>query len=259
MQVIRGNVYDYPKYYDILFAADWKEEYRFLEACFRKHAQRPVRRLFEPACGTGRLLVKFAQSGYETSGNDLNPRAVDYCNARLRRHGLPETAFVADMAAFRLRRKVDAAFNTINSFRHLTDPAQAESHLRSMAAALGEGGLYVLGFHLTPPGRPSCDEELWSARRGNVTVNSRMWTVRLDRRRREERVRMSFDVQMPSKRLRLEDEFPFRTYSAAQFQGLLAVVEELELVATYDFNYRIDEPVRISRTTEDVIYVLRKR
>ena len=175
MEEIHASLYDYPKYYDLLFGSDWKAEFDFLGACFEQHARRPVRRLFEPACGTGRLMVKFASAGYEVSGNDLNSKAVAYCNARLQRLGFPPSASVGDMADFRLRRKVDAAFSTINSFRHLATERAAEDHLRCVAGALGKGGLYVLGFHLTPTREPTCDEESWSARRGNLAVCSRMW------------------------------------------------------------------------------------
>ena len=92
-------------------------------------ARRPVRRVFEPACGSERLLIRFAESGFEVSGNDLNRVAVEYCNARFARKGFPAAAVLGDMANFRLSRKVDAAFNTINSFRHLLSEELAESHL----------------------------------------------------------------------------------------------------------------------------------
>ena len=65
METIEESLYDYPKYYDLLFGSDWKAEFDFLGSCFQKHAKRPVRRLFEPACGTGRLLVKLADAGFE--------------------------------------------------------------------------------------------------------------------------------------------------------------------------------------------------
>lgn len=259
METIRGNVYDYPKYYDVLFGADWKAEYDFLLACFDKHAQCKVRRLFEPACGTGRLLVKFAQAGYEVAGNDLNPKAVEYCNRRLARHGFPRTALVGDMADFRLARQVDAAFNTINSFRHLQTEAEAEGHLRCVADALAKGGIYVLGLHLTPLRKPLCDSEEWSARRGHLVVNSRMWTIDVDRRRRKERVGFQFDIYTPTRQLRLDDELLFRTYTAAQFRELLARVEKLEWVETYDFAYRIGDPIQVDTGTEDAVFVLRKR
>ncbi len=258
MDVIRAHIYDYPKYYDLLFGSDWKAEFDFLQAVFGRHALRPVRRVFEPACGTGRLLVKLAQAGYEVAGNDLNRRAIDYCNARLARRGVPAAATVGDMADFRLRRRVDAAFNTISSFRHLATEKQAEAHLRAVGCALAPGGIYVLGIHLTPPGRRDCDEESWSARRGSLGVISHMWSIHVDRRRRQQRVGMTLDVYTPTRVFRLEDEILFRTYTDRQFLRLLGRVDELELVETYDFAYNVDRPIVLDHRTEDVVFVLRR-
>jgi len=259
METISAHIYDYPKYYDLLFGSDWRAEFGFLRACFDRHAQRKVRRLFEPACGTGRLLFQFARAGYEASGNDLNGKAVEFCNVRLVRHGFPPAAVVGDMADFRLKRKVDAAFNTINSFRHLAGEKEAASHLRCVAAALAKGGIYVLGLHLTPTVAPANDRESWSARRGHLVVNSQMWSIEVDRRRRRERVGFTFDVYTPKRQFRLHEELLFRTYTAAQFSRLLARVPELELVAAYDFTYRIDEPICVDGSTEDAVFVLRRR
>jgi len=259
MDVVRGSLYEHPKYYDLLFNADWKAERDFLLGCFKKHARRTVRRVFEPACGTGRLLVRLAHAGYEVAGNDLSPRAVAFCNARLVRHGFAPTARVGDMADFRLGRKVDAAMNTVSSFRHLPSERAAESHLRSVARALGRGGLYVLGFHLTPFGPAACAEEAWTARRGHLTVASRMWSVHLDRRRRRETFSMTLDIYTPTRQFRLVDEMLLRTYTADQFRRLLGRVDQFELVETYDFHYDLDQPIHVTRRTEDVVYVLRKR
>src|SRR5580698_8205490 len=139
METISGHLYDYPKYYDLIFGSDWAAEFKFLKACFAKYAKRPVKRLFEPACSTGRLVIQFAKAGYEISGNDLNEKAIQYCNARLKRAGYPESAFVGDMADFKLKKKVDAAFNMINTFRHLPTAKAAESHFRCVAEALNKG------------------------------------------------------------------------------------------------------------------------
>ncbi len=259
MKVVKADIYDYPKYYDVLFGSDWRAEFDFLQACFAKHARRPVHRLFEPACGTGRLLIKLAQAGYEVSGNDLNAKAVDYCNARLARGGFPPSAVVGDMADFRAGRKQDAAFNTINSFRHLPSERRAEGHLKCMAYALAKGGIYLLGFHLTPAGPPTCERENWSARRGHLAIHSDMQSLAVDRKRRTETVRFTFDIYTPKRQFRLEDQFVFRTYTAGQFRRLLAKVPELELVETYDFAYDAGQPVTVDGRTEDVVYVLRKR
>jgi SAM-dependent methyltransferase len=258
MQTIRGNVYDYPKYYDVLFGADWRAEHNFMLACFRRHARCKVKRLFEPACGTGRLLIKFAQAGYDVAGIDLNGKAVAYCNARLMRYGFAPTATVGDMAAFRLPRKVDAAFNTINSFRHLESEAKAESHLRCVSRALTKGGIYVLGLHLTPLSVQRCTEESWFAQRGRLLINSHMESIRVDRQRRQELVTLKFDVATPKHRFRVKDEFVFRTYTAEQFGQLLGRVGDLEPIETYDFNYDVETPIPVTRRSEDVVYVLQK-
>ncbi|MEX1096881.1 MAG: class I SAM-dependent methyltransferase [Planctomycetales bacterium] len=259
IETVRGHIYDFPKYYDLVFGSDWKAEFDFLRACFDRFAQRTVRRVFEPACGTGRLLIKLAQAGCEVAGNDLNPKAVAFCNSRLARHGFEPSAVVGDMADFRLPRKVDAAFNTINSFRHLPDERSAESHLRCVARALGSGGLYVLGLHLTPTVGDRIEQEEWSARRGNLAVVSSMWSDWIDLKRRREHVGMSFDVHTPTRRFRIEDDMTYRTYTARQMRALLRRVPEFELAETFDFAYDLDAPIQIGAETEDVLFVLRKR
>jgi len=256
--IIHGKIYDYPTYYDIIFAADWRKEIQFLEAAFEEHISGPVKRLFEPACGTGRLLIKLAEAGYEVSGNDLNPQAVEFCNKRFARRGFEPAAVEADMADFRLPRKVDAAFNLINSFRHLPNEQAATSHLQCVARALRKGGVYFLGLHLTPVSQRVCDDERYSARRGNVSVKSRLWTKSIDSKKRIEMVGMTLDVTTPKKKLKLVDEMPFRMYTWRQFRQLLARVPELELLECYDFDLDINAPIEVDNNSEDVIFALRK-
>lgn len=257
-EFVEGHLYDFPKYYDLVFGSDWKAEFDFLEDCFEKHTPRVVRRVFEPACGTGRLLIKLAQAGYTVAGNDLNPHAVEFCNARFVRNGLPAPAVVGDMADFRVPRTFDAAFNMINSFRHLPTEQAAESHLRCVAEALGKGGLYLLGLHLTPTRGERVEDEAWSASRGSLTVNSYMWSKSLDLKARNELVGMTFDVYTPTQHRRIEDEMNYRTYTATQMRRLLQRVPQLTVVETYDFTYDIDEPIRMTPETEDVVFVLQK-
>ena len=85
MKITKASIYDYPTYYDLVFGSDTASELRFLDACFDRFVDRKVKRAFEPACGTGRLMYRLGQKGFEVSGIDLNEKAVDYCNARLER------------------------------------------------------------------------------------------------------------------------------------------------------------------------------
>lgn len=258
MDTIAGHLYDFPKYYDLIFGSDWRAEYKFLLACFEQWARRPVQRIFEPGCGTGRLMIKLAQAGYDISGLDLNPKAVAYCNQRLERHGFAATAFVGDMADFKLKRKVDACFNMINTFRHLPTEQAALNHLRCIADGLNKGGLYALGLHLIPQTMQQCTEESWSATKGQLSVVSRLWSIGADLKKREERIGMTYDVYTPLRQFRIQDETIFRTYTAKQMQALFDATPALKLVETYDFRYDIEWPIEITADTEDVVYVLQK-
>jgi SAM-dependent methyltransferase len=252
------NLYDYPRYYDLVFGSDWKAEFDFLRRVFDKFGGGRVRRVFEPACGTGRLLFRLALAGYQASGLDLNPRAVEYCNQRLTKHRKPAAVFVGDMADFELPKPVDAAFNMINSFRHLLTEEQARDHLRCIAAALRPGGIYALGLHLTPTEGTPLEEERWSARRGHLGINTYLKTFDLDLRKRTERCQMRMDVYTPRQNFQIVDELVFRTYTRKQLSRLLSSVPELELAAVFDFTYRISEPIEIGDDTQDVVLVLRK-
>lgn len=256
---VNADLYDYPKYYDVIFGTDWKAEFDFLLACFDTYSHRKVKRVFEPACGTGRLLIKLAQAGYMVAGNDLNPKAVDYCNQRFKRHGLKPAATVGDMSDFTVKKPYDAGFNMINSVRHLPTEVHARRHLECMAKAIAPGGLYLLGLHLIPTRGPRMEDEAWSARRGHLQVNSYMWSKSIDLKKRREVLGMAFDVYTPTNTIRIEDEMIYRTYTAQQIGTLIKSVPQWSVAAVHDFHYDINIPVEIDPRTEDIVLVLRRQ
>ncbi len=255
---LEGAIYDYPKYYDLIFGSDCLAEMNFLQECFHLFADREVTNLFEPACGTGRLMIRFAKLGFKVSGLDLNEKAIDFCNRRLERNGFKPTGFVGDMCEFSLAQPADAAFNTINSFRHLEAAQQAGNHLSAMADAIAPGGLYVLGLHLSPTGGATIEEESWSASRGSLTVNTDMWLVDRDLSKRYETYKMKYEVITPSRYEILEDQFNFRTYSSDQILELIASEPRWEIAEIYDFAYDVESPIELDETTEDIVFVLRR-
>ncbi len=124
---------------------------------------------------------------------------------------------------------------------------------------LVKGGLYLLGLHLTPTEGPRMDGESWTARRGQVVVESRMWTKELDLKGRNEKLGIRFDVTTPTRSFSIEDEMNYRTYTARQMERLLTKTDVFEVVATHDFLYQLDDPIEVDETTEDVVYVLRRK
>lgn len=256
--IIEGGLYDYPQYYDLVFGSDWKAEFDFLNRVFAKFGRKDTRRLFEPACGTGRLMYRLGKAGYKVSGVDLNEKAVAFCNQRLQKHNIKGEAFVGDMADFSLSQKVDAAFNTINSFRHLDSQQAALNHLACVYAALKKGGVYVLGLHLTPTLGMPVTEESWSAGKGHLQVNTHLSKLAHDYENRSEIYSMTVDVHTPKRSFRIAEEIPFRTYTAAQFADLVAQSADWKVAETYDFSYDLSQPIEVNETAEDVVFILKK-
>lgn len=260
MQKTKASIYDFPTYYDLVFGSDTAAEMQFLEKCFQRFVEGKVRRVFEPACGTGRLIYRMGRLGLEVGGIDLNEKAIKYCNRRLERMKLKGRAMVGDMTDFAVKRPYDAAFNTINSFRHLQTEAGARGHLEAMSRAVRPGGIYALGLHLTPTRGETTDHESWSARRGQLSINTYMWPIEKDPKKRLEKFGIRFDVYKPTEMLRIEDALELRSYTARQFQQLLASVASVwEISEWYDFSYEADKPIKVGPTTEDVVVILKRK
>jgi SAM-dependent methyltransferase len=258
-RILRANCYDYPQYYDIAFQAYTQREADFIEAACRKYCPFDVRRLLEPACGTGRLITALAARGYQVTGFDLSQAALSYVRRQLTRRALHAETFEAEMSDFRLGQPVDAAYCTISTFRHLLTEEAARGHLECIANSLREGGIYVLGVHLLPLGVDKEDPECWTERRGQTNVTVTLRVLRVDSGRQIEDLEVCMLVRRGSKEVCLRHEFQFRTYTARQFQRLLDSVPSLELCDVYDFRYDIQQPLALNDEMVYIVAVLRRR
>jgi SAM-dependent methyltransferase len=250
--------YDCPRLYDLAFRSETRPEADFIEAACRKYCSFPVRRLLEPACGSGRLVAELAARGYRMTGFDQSAPALRYLRRRLARRGLRAKVFQADMADFFVARPADAAYNTFDSFRHLLSERSARRHLECVADSLRPGGIYILGFHLLPPDASLECTERWTERHRKTQVTVTLRVLEADRRKRMEQVRISILARYGGTLTRLRDEFPLRLYTAAQVRKLLASVPALELCDVFDFWYEIDHPLRLDNEIADAVFVLRK-
>jgi SAM-dependent methyltransferase len=257
--ILVANCYDYPQYYDVAFQAYTQREADFIEAACRKYCPFEVRRLLEPACGSGRLLTELAARGYRLTGFDLNQAALSYLRRRLTRRRLHAETFEAEMSNFRLGQPVDAAYCTVNTFRHLLTEQAARDHLERIAISLRPGGIYVLGMHLLALDVNEEDIGRWTARRGDTKVTVTLRILRTDVRRRIEDLRVWLLVLHGSKELQLTYDFQFRTYLARQFRQLLGSIPSLELCDVYDFRNDIKQPFAVNDEMAYSVFVLRRR
>ena len=187
--------YNHPEWFEIGFQDETLKEAAFFEKAFQRWCEFPVRRLLEPACGSGRLVVEMASRGYDVTGFDLSQPSLDYLQRKLKRRRLRAQALRGNMSRFTFPDKFDAAFCMINSFRHLTSEEAARNHLQCVAQSLHRGGLYFLGMHLERPGvEPMCAER-WVGQRGRTHVTTTLRVIETLPKKRLELLRISVLVR----------------------------------------------------------------
>lgn len=256
----RPDWYDYPEYYDLFFQEDTPREVEFLQKAFDRFAVGPVKRIIEPACGTGRLVIGLAELGYDVAGFDLNENALGFLRKRLAKKKLQADVYQANMIDFTVKRPYDVALNTFNTVRHLLTEADAVAHLRAVAAAVRPGGLFFLGLHVMPHDADDHCIERWKVKKGKTQVSFTLQVVEWQQRARLERLRVSMLIRKGEQPpLRVQTEMTLRSYTLPQLRKLLAEVPEFELCQSYDFWYEIDEPIKLDRESSDILLVLRRR
>lgn len=252
--------YDFPQYFDLGFQDETEKEVKFLLQAFERFGSGKMERILEPGCGSGRLVVRLAEMGYDVAGFDLSDSMLEFLNKRLKKKRLKATTYKQDMAHFEVDRPYDVVLNTFNTFRHLMTEEDALGHLQSVAAALRPGGLFFFGLHMMPHDADDFCIERWQAKTGKTSVFYTLRVVEWDRRKRHETLRVSMLIRKPNQEpIRVRSELNLRTYRLPQLLDLLKKVPELELVESYDFWYEIDEPIKLSRDSSDTLMVFRKR
>ncbi len=164
--------YDFPRYYDIAFSfRDIAHEVDVMEECIRRSSLVPVKSVLEPACGTAPHMVELARRGYAYSGIDLSAPMLARARQRASEAGLSVRLEQADMVHFRVAEPGDFAFVLLGSL-YVRSPAELDTHLQSVAAALRTGALYLLDWcvHFGP--QPPGQGEDWEIEQDGVRVKA---------------------------------------------------------------------------------------
>lgn len=228
------GLYNDASVYDILHAPGTREE---VDGLLRMHgrfvtAKASAKLWLEPACGTGRYLIRLAKKSVRGVGFDVDPGMVEYATARAKRLRLaPRPRFgVATMESFvdeGLVRpgSVRLAFNLINTVRHLMSDEAMLAHFGQMRAALAPGGVYLVGISLTVYGLEPPSEDVWEGRRGRTTVRQVVNFVppvaSAGRARRTERIFSHLTISKPSGEEDRDSTYTLRTYDEVQWRQLV--------------------------------------
>jgi len=176
------TIYDHPLYYDILFGFDRSREADFYDRTFARCGIARGEPLLELACGPARVARLLAGRGHRMTGLDQSPAMLAFAREAAAAEATPLATLCADMTAFVCEWKFAAAYNPLSSFRLLHTNAEADAHLRCVAAALRPGGVYVLDLAFqAEAGEPvTTTDEGWEMTRGAVTVRGENDAVTVD-------------------------------------------------------------------------------
>jgi len=145
--------YDTPLYYDIIFDADTLREADFLEVVYQEHGPGGrSRRLLEPACGSGRLVLEMARASGPNGMAGGQSRMLDFARQRFSEAGVKARLWEDWMQSFQVPARqgpFDLAHCLVSSFKYLLSEPDATACLQRVADSLRPGGLLVLGVHLT--------------------------------------------------------------------------------------------------------------
>ena len=239
-----ARLYSSPEVYDVAFGWDLRLELDFLESCWSAHVDGPIRRILEPACGTGRLLQALAERGYEVLGYDLSPEMVAFASRRLGRFG--GRALRGDMVSFKPPGRFDAALNLVNSIGYLLEDQDFLLHLERTGEAIRPGGIYIaqLNYAGEPPELATFGP--WGNQRDGLSTTLTWTVVREDLAARRSHQHARITARSGKERRVIEEDHILRLWTQEDIDRLVAA-SPFELVAVY--HDRFDPfPIDLPRT-----------
>ncbi len=255
----RPREYSAPRLYEIAFDMNRKAEVDFLVHCFRRFARRPVCHVLDIACGTGPHLMRLAERGYAMTGLDLSAKNIHFLRLRLAAKGYRGACVIGDMRDFRLARPVDAAICMQDSQGHLLTNEQLLAHLRSVARALGKGGLYVFDRYMASSWTNPARSWSWSKRRGKLIVRASFSALNdVDPVSQIFRERMTLEaVENGTRRVYRQTHFS-RMVFPQELRTLVALAGGFEFVQWF-FGFKPHQVLERSKHPLLMVVVLRKK
>jgi len=142
--------------------AGYPEEQNQAEATFMISALRlqPGARILDVPCGPGRHSIAFAKAGFQVTGIDFNPDAIEHARRSAAENGVAAEFAVADMREFSWTQPFDGAVCFYGSFGYFDD----EQNLRfasRVAEALRPGGRFLIDIQVAESLFPKFRERDW--------------------------------------------------------------------------------------------------
>jgi SAM-dependent methyltransferase len=137
--------YEAPELYDLLF-----DNLGFDIPFWLGEARQAGGPILEAGCGTGRVLLRLIEAGFDADGIDSSAPMIEHLHAKARAGAWPVSAVVADMREFSLPRRYARVICPFNGFAHCETTADQLRALERFREHLDPGGALIL--HMSYPG-----------------------------------------------------------------------------------------------------------
>ncbi|MCP5045630.1 MAG: class I SAM-dependent methyltransferase [bacterium] len=130
-------------WYDLLLAEETGDvEY------YRDILQNSGQPVLELACGTGRLLVPFLESGMDIDGMDSSAAMLEKCETKTKRLDASPTLYHQKMQQLKPNRSYKTVFIAGASFQLLDKPGDVTAALNNIYRCLEPGGRFILDLFI---------------------------------------------------------------------------------------------------------------
>jgi len=132
--------------YELLYSYRNEAEADKLAGLIEKIPRETYPRLVDVGCGRGRHSISLAERGYQVTGFDLSPQAIEKARNIARRRGLKQVKFLVNDMREPLDETFDAALNLFTTFGYFYEDDENVQVLRGIRHMLRENGLFLIDF-----------------------------------------------------------------------------------------------------------------
>jgi len=171
---VNSEIYLHAKYYEIAFDfTNIPKQIDLFEEFMQAHSLIPVKSVLDMACGPSKQLREFARRGYKAIGLDMSDEMLAYLGERAAEENVVINTVKADMHDFELAEKVDFAYILMGSISYMRDNTDFINQLKSVAASLNTGGLFIIENLRVDWASPEFwREQTWNMNRGLVSIDT---------------------------------------------------------------------------------------
>ena len=144
METEHLGLYREPELYDRLFGP-YRESGPQVDF-YRRHIARIGEPALELACGSGRLLIPFAEAGVDIAGLDISEPMLALAREKAAQRGVEIDVVHADVRDFDLGRTFRCIFFPANAMHHLLTRQDVESCLACVRRHLASDGRLIIGI-----------------------------------------------------------------------------------------------------------------